>query len=206
MTRAALRRWSLVHKWTSLVCTLVLLVLCLTGAPLVFRDELNDLLDDALPYAAVPEGTPKVSLDRLVAVSRGLYPGETILSVFSDPHEPKIVVFMAQSWEQFRANRRAVHSIRFDAHTGQILKQTKPFSVEGRTFVDLLLQIHKDLFAGLTGELFLAAMALLFLIAIVSGVVVYGPFMRKLDFGTVRGNRSRRLKWLDLHNMIGVVT
>src|SRR5262249_46351980 len=38
------------------------------------------------------------------------------------------------------------------------------------------------------------------------GVVVYGPFMRKLDFGTVRGNRSRRLKWLDLHNMIGVVT
>jgi uncharacterized iron-regulated membrane protein len=206
MTRAALRRWSLVHKWTSLVCTVVLLVLCVTGAPLVFRDELNDLLDDALPYASVPDGTPKVSLDRLVEVSRGLYPGEAILSVFSDPHEPKIVVFMAQSWEQFRANRRAVHSIRFDAHTGQILKQTKAFTVEGRTFVDLVLQIHKDLFAGLPGELFLAGMALLFVTAIVSGVVVYGPFMRKLDFGTVRAGRSRRLKWLDLHNMIGVVT
>jgi uncharacterized iron-regulated membrane protein len=30
--------------------------------------------------------------------------------------------------------------------------------------------------------------------------------MRKLDFGTVRADRSSRLKWLDLHNMLGVVT
>ena len=29
--------------------------------------------------------------------------------------------------------------------------------------------------------------------------------MKKLDFGTVRYNRSRRLKWLDLHNLLGIV-
>ena len=39
-----------------------------------------------------------------------------------------------------------------------------------------------------------------------SGVALYGPFMHKLDFGTVRAERSVRLRWLDLHNMIGVVT
>jgi uncharacterized iron-regulated membrane protein len=99
-----------------------------------------------------------------------------------------------------------VHWIRFDAHTGQVLKQSKPFKEDGYTFLELMLQIHRDLFAGLPGELFLALMALLFVTAIVSGVTVYGPFMRKLDFGTVRGGRSPRLKWLDLHNMIGVVT
>jgi uncharacterized iron-regulated membrane protein len=43
-------------------------------------------------------------------------------------------------------------------------------------------------------------------VAIVSGVVLYAPFMRKLDFGTVRAERSSRLKWLDLHNLVGVVT
>ena len=59
---------------------------------------------------------------------------------------------------------------------------------------------------GFPGELFLGGMALLFVVAIVSGVVIYGPFMRKLDFGTVRTGRSRRLKWLDLHNLLGVVT
>jgi uncharacterized iron-regulated membrane protein len=49
-------------------------------------------------------------------------------------------------------------------------------------------------------------MALLFVAAIVSGIAIYGPFMRKLDFGTVRAARSRRVKWLDLHNLLGVVT
>ena len=49
-------------------------------------------------------------------------------------------------------------------------------------------------------------MGLLFVLALVSGVAVYGPFMKKLDFGTVRRDRSRRLKWLDLHNLLGMVT
>src|SRR3546814_12288941 len=49
-------------------------------------------------------------------------------------------------------------------------------------------------------------MGLLFVVAIVSGVVLYAPFMQRLDFGTVRRDRSRRLKWLDLHNLLGAVT
>ena len=35
---------------------------------------------------------------------------------------------------------------------------------------------------------------LLLLVAVVSGVVLYSPFMRKLDFGTVRRDRRTRLK------------
>uniref|UniRef100_UPI0037DA6262 PepSY-associated TM helix domain-containing protein n=2 Tax=Comamonadaceae TaxID=80864 RepID=UPI0037DA6262 len=34
----------------------------------------------------------------------------------------------------------------------------------------------------------------------------YSPFMRKLDFGTVRREKRPRLKWLDLHNLLGIVT
>jgi uncharacterized iron-regulated membrane protein len=206
MTRSALRRWFWVHKWSSLVCTVFLLVLCITGAPLVFKDELSDLFDDGLLYASVPDGTPNISIDRLADTARSMYPGEQIISIFSDDDEPKIVVYMAKSWEQFQANRKSLHWIRFDAHTGQVLKQNKPFKEDGYTFLDLMLQIHKDLFTGLPGELFLAFMALLFVVAIVSGVVLYAPFMRKLDFGTVRAERSSRLKWLDLHNLVGVVT
>lgn len=52
----------------------------------------------------------------------------------------------------------------------------------------------------------MGVMALSFVVALISGVVVYGPFMRRLNFGTVRKERSRRLKWFDLHNLIGIVT
>ncbi len=49
-------------------------------------------------------------------------------------------------------------------------------------------------------------MGLLLLIAIVSGVALYAPFMRKLRFGEVRRVRSTRTRWLDLHNLLGIVT
>ncbi len=54
--------------------------------------------------------------------------------------------------------------------------------------------------------LFLGFMGLLLLVAIVTGVVLYAPFMRKLAFGEVRRDRSTRVKWLDLHNLLGIVT
>jgi uncharacterized iron-regulated membrane protein len=206
MTRRALRRWFWWHKWASLVCTAFLLVICITGLPLVFREEIADLLDDGLPYATVAPDTPNVSLDRLASLSRAMYPGEIIISMFSDDDEPKIVVGMASSWEAYKADRKSAHWIKFDAHTAQVLKQVKPFDQDGPTFLGVMLSLHRDLFAGLAGELFMGLMALLFVVAIVSGIAIYSPFMRKLDFGTVRADRSSRLKWLDLHNMLGVVT
>jgi len=47
---------------------------------------------------------------------------------------------------------------------------------------------------------------LTFVAAIVSGVVLYGPFARRVEFGTIRYERSARLKWLDLHNLLGIGT
>ena len=43
--------WSVVHTWTSLISTLFLLLLCLTGLPLIFHHE----IDEPLGYAPQPE-------------------------------------------------------------------------------------------------------------------------------------------------------
>ena len=65
---------------------------------------------------------------------------------------------------------------------------------------------HRDMLLGLPGELFLGVMGLLFVASLVSGVVLYAPFMRRLAFGAVRRAGAPRIKWLDLHNLIGAVT
>jgi uncharacterized iron-regulated membrane protein len=44
----------------------------------------------------------------------------------------------------------------------------------------------------------------LFVLAIISGIVLYAPFMRKHDFGILRTERRPRLKWLDWHNLAGI--
>src|SRR6185312_17430740 len=111
MTQRSLRGWIWIHTWTSLVCTLFVLLICITGLPLGVTDEIEDLLDDGLPYAKVADGTAHLKLDEFVAKSRAMFPGETVLSVSSPADEPKIVVLMASSWEAFKANRKAMHWI-----------------------------------------------------------------------------------------------
>jgi uncharacterized iron-regulated membrane protein len=205
MSTTALKRWVRIHKWTSLFCTLFLLVLCLTGLPLIFNDEIQDWLNSAT-YAELPAGTPNASLDTVAGLSRAMFPKEIITSISVDDDEPKIIVRMAPSWAAFKTDSKSRHWIKFDARTAQVLEQSKALATARPAFLQWMLRFHSELFLGLPGELFLAVVALAFLTAIVSGIVLYGPFMRKLDFGTVRLQRGSRLKWLDLHNLLGIVT
>ncbi|AOB26581.1 PepSY-associated TM helix domain-containing protein [Bordetella bronchiseptica] len=202
-TASTIKTWYLVHKWTSLVCTLFLLIICITGLPLVFHHEIEHLLDEGKPVAQVAEGTPNASLDTIVARAQALYPDEYIDYVFLDDEEPQVYVgFTPRLGQAVEAG----HAVRVDARTGDILHDGPKYSADRFSFMGIMLALHVDLYAGLAGELFLGLMGLLFVIAIVSGVVLYGPFMKKLDFGTVRASRSNRLKWLDLHNLLGIVT
>ena len=54
----SIKAWFLVHKWTSLICTLFLLMLCLTGLPLIFHEEIDYLFGDELEAPAMPANTP----------------------------------------------------------------------------------------------------------------------------------------------------
>jgi len=203
MTSKSLRIWSLTHKWTSLVSMLFLLVICITGLPLIFREEINDWLNDQQVYAELPADAPRANLDELVARAQQRFPGEVIRSVSLDDDEPKAVVALAPNHD---APPKQTHWMRFDARTGDLLKEIASMSERPLTFIPLMLRLHVDLFAGLPGGLFMGFMGLLFVAAIVSGIVLYAPFMRGLEFGTVRRERTSRIKWLDLHNLLGVVT
>ena len=197
-----IKRWFWWHRWTSIICTLFLLMLCITGLPLIFGDEINDWLTPT-HYADMPASTPRADLDPIIAQAKHLYPKQLVTSVVIDDDEPQVLVFMAPT---MKPNDKLAHSLQFDQRTGKLLKDNPPFDQQPETFIGLMLSLHVDLFMDLPGELFLGLMGLLFVISIVSGIVLYGPFMKKLDFGTIRYERSKRLKWLDLHNLLGIAT
>jgi len=199
MTSTALRKWAWVHKWTSLICTVFMLLLCLTGLPLIFYHEIGELTGLEAEVPEMPADTPKVSMDSLVSAAEAAYPGKVVQFFFQEDDEPN-------SWfvtlnDSLTADENAVHVV-LDARTAEVL--AKPKFDEG--FMHVMFRLHVDLFAGLPGMLFLGFMGLLLVAAIISGVVLYAPFMRKLAFGTVRRTRSPRLKWLDMHNLLGIVT
>ena len=108
---------SVIRAPTSLICTAFLLVICVTGLPLVFRDGV--WLDNGSGYASVPDNTPAVSLDSVAGAARGMYPGQIIGNIFIDDDEPRIMVAMASSWAAYASEHlvvavmdRAGHSAR----------------------------------------------------------------------------------------------
>ena len=199
MTSAAIRSWYHVHKWSGLISTLFVLMLCVTGLPLIFHDEIDALFgeDHEALLAGNPSSRGGQPLDAMLARALEQRPGEVPLFMAFSQDSSLLTVTTGPAPD---APGGEMTLLFFDRLTGEALG---PAPAGG--FMDVLLQLHTDLLLGLPGMLFLGVMGLLFVIALISGVVLYAPFMRRLRFGALRTGRTKRLGWLDQHNLLGVV-
>ena len=195
MRTRTIRAWTWVHKWSSLVSTAFLLMLCITGLPLVFTHEIDEVLLHR-EWKPAAEGR-RLSLDQVLDIALARHPGGAPAFMSFDEDRPVV----------------NVTSVDPDGPPGkyvfQPIDQTSGEAappVAGHPVMEFLLQLHTDMFLGLPGMLFLGAMGLLLVAAVVSGVVLYAPFMRRLPFGTVRASKRARTRWLDYHNLLGAVT
>lgn len=199
MTHMAIRRWYLVHKWTSIACTLFLLMLCITGLPLIFYDEIDALTNPAAPVATTQPGRAP-TMDAIIGKALAAHPGNVMQYLTRDDEQPLYYVTSAPKPDT--ADDALIAVDQYDSRTGE--KLDRPPTNSGVMY--FIFRLHESILLDLPGELFLGLMGLLLVVSLVSGTVVYAPFMRRLEFGTVRKHRSRRVRWLDTHNMIGIVT
>ena len=174
-----------------------MLLLCVTGLPLIFNHEINDWMLPQRPALQEAGHAPKVeTIIKRAALAR---PGERVNYAYFDDTEPMVLVATAPRAD---SSPDDTHYQLFDLRDGFFYDGPQPN--EGLMYI--ITKLHVDLFAGMKGMLFLGAMAALLVIAIISGVILYAPFMRNLSFGTIRAARSRRIYWLDMHNLLGIAT
>ena len=199
MKSKTLRGWYAVHRWTSLICTANLLLLCMTGLILIFHHEIDHLLEQEPPAAQVAASTPRPGLQQLADAALAGHPGTALKSItmFEDNGVPMVGVRVGAPGV---ASLRDGSSIFMDATDGSIRQL-----FTGDTFTGFILKLHFNLFLGFPGQLFIGAVGLVFLLSMLSGIVLYGPFMRKLAFGLVRFGRQSRIVQADLHNLTGIV-
>lgn len=195
----SIKTWAWVHKWSSLVCTLFMLLLCLTGLPLIFSHEISHLLGNEVEAPDLPATTKLASMDSILNNAKALYPDRVVQFVFRDIDEDKT---WTVSLGKTATSEDDTKFVMLDSRTANVLDEPK-FN-EG--FMYVMFKLHVDLFAGFPGMLFLGFMGVLLIVAIISGVVLYAPFMRRLTFGEIRKDRAPKLKRLDTHNFLGVVT
>lgn len=179
-------------------------MLCVTGLPLIFHDEI-ETLEGANKEAGMvgpASATDGLPLDRIVAQAVAQAdlqsPGNVPLFIGFSQESPLITVTTGPAPD---APGDQMRLFSYNRMTGEDVGEIKEEGV-----MHFLLELHTDMFLGLPGMLFLGVMGVLFVVAILSGLILYVPFMRKLRFGTMRTNRSTRLKRLDIHNYLGIVT
>src|SRR5690606_12398684 len=78
MSPRAVRAWSFVHKWTGLIATVFLLMLCITGLPLIFYHEIDHWRGASVEPPELDRAPRNASLDAIVADARARRPGDAV--------------------------------------------------------------------------------------------------------------------------------
>ena len=204
-----MRKIYVIHQWVSLICALFLLLLTLTGLPLLFRNEINAWNTVNLPprgepmalseiWAGLPQGTAEVSQ---------AFPTKEILAVTPDGEDGTLYFRVKErGGKASRAHMRmGGEQIMYDVRTGAVFdRKDRVYRSEAvQEFMHTMHILHVRLGMEEGGRDFLAAMCVLAVISIVSGVYLYLPMMKTLAFGT-RRRRSSRVFWSDWHKLTSI--
>lgn len=187
------------HLWLGLISGLVFLLVCLSGALIVFTEEGLDVVNRA--YLHVPrQAAPKAGIERVLANYRRLYPQEQLFLVNAYREENRTYDFFSavKTGKDEFAGFKMVYA---NPYTGQIVRVDKG-TLE---FFIVLIQLHTNLFMGKVGNYIIKVGTLVFFVQIVGGLVLWWPRnrnARRSAFGIrLRGNAQRRT--YDLHRGLG---
>ena len=116
-----LRSWSFIHKWTSLICTIFLLLLCITGLPLIFHEEIEHLSGEAeAPEMAAD--IPELSMDQLVAAAQAHIPAKVVRYMIWDAEEHPHITLVNMS-TSMDAPPDDMWLVALDSRTGKVLDE-----------------------------------------------------------------------------------
>lgn len=184
--------WKL-HSWLGLIAGLGLIVIGLSGGLLVFRDEIDGLVDGKI-MRVVPAQEGRLSWDQLHQSAQHAWPGYRFVGIGSrrDAGLADIVYLKKPGDSQY-------FGATLNPYTGAAL--SGPLT-EQQTFTGLLLELHYTWFADHIGMLVTGIFAVLLCLLGVSGVWLYRGFWK--NFFRLRWKSSARIFFSDLHKMVGI--
>jgi uncharacterized iron-regulated membrane protein len=192
-----------IHSALGLISGLALVLMGLSGAALVFSSELDQRLYPELHR--VQPGSRTLSYDEMFEAARRGHP---------DAHAVRIRRFprAAEDSVELQINRmdEGVEEWRFeyvDPYTGRVLgaRLGGGKAALGANPLDVLLSLHSSFLLGRRGQAAAAALSLLLLSSVATGLVAYRRHVVKvLLFRLPLRLRDRRSGCSELHRIVGV--
>jgi uncharacterized iron-regulated membrane protein len=180
------------HLWTGVLVGVYVFVVCVTGAALVFRIDLQRALHPDLFTPAI--GTPADAatiLERL----RDAFPGDRVSGIDAPTTvRPTYLAYVVRGGTFL--------TLLVDPVTGRILGE-----LPEKSLVRTVQELHFNLLGGRTGRIVNGAGALLLLGLCLSGLVIWWPGIPNWRRGfTIDFRRNwKRINW-DLHSATGIWT
>ncbi|MFT9332253.1 MAG: PepSY-associated TM helix domain-containing protein [Acetobacter persici] len=189
-----------VHSWVGIIAGLFLFVAFYAGAVTMFEEPLQSWASGpvALPPPVSLERTPEL-LQKALAAHPEARTDYTIAVTPEDAQRGRL------TWDgsggQVHHAPTQVMAAGLDAEGNLVVVPKTPS--DAARFVDVLHQQVGLPLPHTPAMILMGIVALLYAIALVSGVIAYLPALVKTLFA-VRLGQSVRKRWLDLHNLLGL--
>ena len=189
------RLWA-IHSWVGLYAGVAIAFLSVTGVAALFRVEADHLLNPRL-RSVKPAGN-KVPMTPVVEKVRALHPDKQLFEV----ELPKTV---DGTWNiRLMARERdllfpVLWEVFVHPYTGEVLGERNYYT----TFNFFLRNIHVRFYEAWYGRQIVGLAGLALLISTITGFLIYGKFMKKQFFGSIRKHKLR-VEQADFHKLIGI--
>ena len=183
-----------IHSVSGLVAGLFILALSLSGALLVFHDSLDALQKPKVGYAA--ENKKIITVDSCYHIIQQQYPAAQISNCKLPDNTSMPVSFFI--YDTSYKNGMSALEIFIDPYNGVVLGSRGGSDDFKHNFMSWLAAFHSSFHAGKTGEWLLGFFAVVFLLSIITGIILY----RKNIIGVLLFQKKVWRK-NNLHQIIG---
>lgn len=179
-----------IHRWIGLLIGLPLLVTTVTGILLIFRSPIDRIMNPEL-YVVTAGSIP---LETVRATLETAQPGRGVQSLaLPGEHRPTLIA----TWISPPGQPRLQAII--DPGTGRIMATRDPAD----TFTAIVLDLHRRLMLGTTGDWIIGIVGMLLSAAFLTGTYLWLASSRRWKLGLRRTNG--KLLTYDLHRLSGVI-
>lgn len=182
-----------IHQWLGLYTGLILLILSITGAAIVFADELDSSINGTV--MKVTPGDNRVPLDVIVADLKNRYPEAQIKKMQLQFEFPSHAVYAEM--EKDANNKKQVF---YNQYTGALLGERN----KEKSFVHILVALHTRLLAGKPGKLIVGLMGIGLFITTLTGIYFYRKSLFSVFRIGIRWDKNVKTISSDTHKLLGV--
>jgi uncharacterized iron-regulated membrane protein len=189
-----------IHNWTGLYVGIVIAFLSLTGSVAVFLPEIEALLNKKF-QAQMNKNlvkAPEMPINEIFEKIWKEYKGFTLLSIDPPSSENGLLALDFYRNQGLESERFLVF---VDPQSGQIIGTKDHLNSISNYF----RQVHVRLMDGFYGRQLVGLAGIGLVVISITGLLIYGQFMKKQLFGSIREGRGLRILMADWHKCVGII-